>query len=111
MRSSDLTGVASAELRARNDRAAIFHRSWTKTMRAQVDHLDRRRRLDCACRANELELHVDECSISMHGPAAMVLATRIAQKRSALTHMRAHSRGLVCDATLKTPWLWAANSV
>eukprot|EP00966_Prymnesium_polylepis_P273131 6309661-Prymnesium_polylepis.1 len=30
----------------------------------------------------------------MHGPAAMVLTTRIARKRSALTHMRAHSRGL-----------------
>eukprot|EP00966_Prymnesium_polylepis_P222289 5142834-Prymnesium_polylepis.1 len=46
----------------------------------------------------------------MHGPAAMVLATtRIAQKRSAcqaLTHMRAHSRGLVRDATLKAQWLW-----
>eukprot|EP00966_Prymnesium_polylepis_P054153 1251821-Prymnesium_polylepis.1 len=41
----------------------------------------------------------------MHGPAAMVLATRIAQKRSALTHMRAHSCGLVRDATLKTPSL------
>jgi hypothetical protein len=36
-----------------------------------------------------------------------VLATRIAQKRSALTHMRAHSRGLVRE----TPSLWAANSV
>ena len=108
MRSSDLTDVASAELRARNDRAAILHRSWTKTMRAQVDHLDD---AGSTAPANELELHVDEWSISMHGPAAMVLATRIAQKRSALTHMRAHSRGLVRDATLKTPWLWAANSV
>ena len=57
MRSSDLTDVASAELRARNDRAAILHRSWTKTMRAQVDHLD-----DAASTApaKELELHVDE---------------------------------------------------
>ena len=108
MRSSDLTDVASAELRARNDRAAILHRSWTKTMRAQVDHLDD---AGSTAPANELELHVDECSISMHGPAAMVLAKRIAQKRSALTHMRAHSRGLVRDATLKTPSLWAANSV
>ena len=104
MRSSDLTDVASAELRARNDRAAILHRSWTKTMRAQVDHLDD---AGSTAPANELELHVDECSISMHGPAAVVLATRIAQKRSALTHMRAHSRGLVRE----TPSLWAANSV
>eukprot|EP00966_Prymnesium_polylepis_P301616 6968600-Prymnesium_polylepis.1 len=60
--------------------------------------------------------HVDEWSISnsMHGPAAMVHATRIAQKRSALKHMRAHSRGLVGDtrrSNVKTPWLWAANSV
>jgi hypothetical protein len=81
VRSSDLTDVASAELRARNDRAAILHRSWTKTMRAQVDDLDD---AGSTAPANELELHVDEWSISMHGPAAMVLATRIAQKRSAL---------------------------
>eukprot|EP00966_Prymnesium_polylepis_P315805 7296636-Prymnesium_polylepis.1 len=60
-------------------------------MRAQVDHLDD---TGSTAPANELELHVDEWSIPMHGPAAMVLATRIAQKRSALTHMRAHSRGL-----------------
>eukprot|EP00966_Prymnesium_polylepis_P253281 5853912-Prymnesium_polylepis.1 len=57
-------------------------------MRAQVDHLDD---AGSTAPANELQLHVDEWSISMHGPsAAMVLATRIAQKRSALTHTRAH---------------------
>ena len=82
MRSSDLTDVASAELRARNDRAAILHRSWTKMMRAQVDRLDD---AGSTAPANELELHVDECSISMHGPAAMGLATSIARKRSAST--------------------------
>eukprot|EP00966_Prymnesium_polylepis_P059408 1376942-Prymnesium_polylepis.1 len=51
-------------------------------MRAQVDHLD-----DAVSTApgKELELHVHECSI---------LATRIARKRSASTHMRAHNRGL-----------------
>eukprot|EP00966_Prymnesium_polylepis_P027118 627321-Prymnesium_polylepis.1 len=64
-------------------------------MCAQVDHLDDS---GSTSPANELELHVDdavdEWSILMHGPAAMVLATRIARtKRSALTHMRAHSRG------------------
>eukprot|EP00966_Prymnesium_polylepis_P123835 2863716-Prymnesium_polylepis.1 len=60
-------------------------------MRAQVDHLDD---AGSTAPANELELHVDEWSMSMHGPAAMVLATRIAREtRSALTHMRAHSRG------------------
>eukprot|EP00966_Prymnesium_polylepis_P120001 2772870-Prymnesium_polylepis.1 len=61
-------------------------------MRAQVDHLDD---AVSTAPAKELELHVDECSISMHGPAAMTLATRIARKRSASTHMRAHNRGLV----------------
>eukprot|EP00966_Prymnesium_polylepis_P053406 1234897-Prymnesium_polylepis.2 len=58
-------------------------------MRAQVDPLDD---AISTAPANKLELHVDECSISMDGPAVMVLATRIARKRSALTHMCAHSR-------------------
>jgi hypothetical protein len=31
----------------------------------------------------------------MHGPAAMILATRLARKRSASTRMRARSRGLM----------------
>eukprot|EP00966_Prymnesium_polylepis_P054775 1265994-Prymnesium_polylepis.1 len=35
----------------------------------------------------------------MDGPR---VATRIAQKRQRLEHMRAHSRGLVRDATLKS---------
>ena len=111
MRSSDLTDVASAELRARNDRAAILHRSWTKTMCAQVDHLDTPARRTTTAPANELELHVDECSISMHGPAAMILATSIARKRSASTHMRAHNRGRCVTRRSNAPWLWAANSV
>ena len=109
MRSSDLTDVASAELRARNDRAAILHRSWTKTMRAQVDHLDD---AGSTAPANELELHVDEWSISMHGPAAMVPATRIGHRAKAQrldAHARPKSR-TVRDATLKTPHgLWAAS--
>eukprot|EP00966_Prymnesium_polylepis_P260354 6014126-Prymnesium_polylepis.1 len=48
-------------------------------MRAQVDHLDG---AVSTAPAKELELHVDECFISMHtGPAAMILATSIAAPR------------------------------
>jgi hypothetical protein len=93
VRSSDLTVVASAELSC--ECATITLRSFIvrgRMMRAQVDHLDD---AVSTAPAKELELHVDECSISMHGPAAMTLATRIARKRSASTHMRAHNRGLV----------------
>eukprot|EP00966_Prymnesium_polylepis_P235244 5440950-Prymnesium_polylepis.1 len=62
-------------------------------MRAQVDHApSRRRRLDSACERAGAPRRC-ECSISMHRPAAMILATRIAPKRSASTHMRAHNRG------------------
>eukprot|EP00966_Prymnesium_polylepis_P061144 1417748-Prymnesium_polylepis.1 len=66
-------------------------------MRAQVDHIDD---AGSTAPAKELELHVDEYSISMHEPAAMILATRIAQKRSASTPMRAQSR-TVLDETLQ----------
>eukprot|EP00966_Prymnesium_polylepis_P106171 2458763-Prymnesium_polylepis.1 len=59
-------------------------------MRAQVDPLDD---AISTAPAKELELHVDECSISMDGPAVVVLATRTARKRSASTHMCAHNRG------------------
>ena len=61
-------------------------------MRAQIHHLDD---AVSTAPAKELELHVDEWSFSMHGPAVMILATRIARKRSASTRMRAHSRGLM----------------
>eukprot|EP00966_Prymnesium_polylepis_P172553 3990636-Prymnesium_polylepis.1 len=59
----------------------------------------------------------------MHGPAAMILATRIARNRSASTHACALTQstiaGTVGDATPRcpqrvqtnAPWLWAANSV
>eukprot|EP00966_Prymnesium_polylepis_P012073 277188-Prymnesium_polylepis.1 len=73
-------------------------------MPAQVDHLDdapARLRL----RMSWSSTSMNAPSISMHGPAVMVLATRTAHKRSALTHMRAHtdSRGLVRDATRSNP--------
>ena len=46
--------------------------------------------------------------------AAMILATRIAREAQRLdthgSHARPQSR-TDADATLKTPWLWAANSV
>ena len=83
-------------LRQSCERATITLRSFIgrgRMMRAQVDHLDD---AGSTAPANNLELHVvvDEGSISMLGPAAMVLATRIARKRSASTHMHAHNRGL-----------------